>query len=78
MNPPRDDGGRREDGGWDEYRRLVVDTLDRLDHNIGDLKKSVDVANINIAMLKVKAGFWGALGGLMAGLAAYLMAKFGK
>ncbi len=75
MNPPRDE---RDDGGWDEYRRLVVDTLERLERKTEDLKKSVDVANINIAMLKVKAGVWGALSGLMTAAAAVLIAKFIK
>lgn len=72
--PPVDRG----DNPWSEYRRLVLSELQDLSEQIKELKKSVDAANVNIAMLKVKASMWGALGGLMTALAAVLMAKIMK
>ena len=87
MTPPRDD--RREDGGWDEYRRLVVDTLERLERNVerarneihdeaGKLRAEISTLKSDVVMLKVKASVWGALGGLMTAIAAVLIAKFMK
>lgn len=74
MTDPED----REDNPWSEYRRLVLNELERLNQNFEHLQKSVDAANVNIAMLKVKAGAWGAMAGLMTALTAVLIAKFIK
>jgi hypothetical protein len=71
---------------FDEYRELILLTLDDLKKGIAALNVKVDdgrkevhdkfeelrrgdieAMKIDIAMLKVKAGAWGALGGLVAG-----------
>jgi hypothetical protein len=71
---------RREDdgGGWDEYRRLVLAALERLEGDIKTLDTKVDavkttldakvdVVKTAVTALQVKAGLIGALGGLLAG-----------
>jgi hypothetical protein len=71
---------------FDEYRELILLTLDDLKKGIASLNVKVDdgrrdvndrfdelrrsdieAMKIDIAMLKVKAGAWGAIGGLLAG-----------
>lgn len=75
MNPPHNEG-RHDRGDWDEYRRLVVDTLERLDESLQRLHREVGSLQTEIARLQVKAGFWGALSGLVAGVGIALLAKF--
>jgi len=56
--------------GWDEYKRVVVDRLDRLDNSVSALSGKIDylVSNdlshlkVEIAVLKIKAGLWGLVG----------------
>lgn len=61
--PSRQDGS----GGFDEYKLLILDALERLEVAIKELDAKLDTACDDITALKVKAGFWGALGGLVAG-----------
>lgn len=69
---------------WTEYRKLVVQELERLDHSISQLSTKIDEfmrgdiskIKIDIAMLQVKAGVWGVLGGVLTVLAAVLLSKF--
>jgi hypothetical protein len=58
---PRDDGG-----GWDEYRRLILAALERLEAAIKELDAKMDLAHTDITMLKVKASLWGAGAGAIA------------
>lgn len=61
-----------------EYRRLILSELERLSSSVQDLTHQInqlrasDLAEIRseIGMLKVKAGVWGLLGGLIPVLAA--------
>jgi hypothetical protein len=67
--------------GWTEYRKLILAELERLSASIHDTNRKIDefrsddIAQIKveIAMLKVKAGAWGALAGLLPTLAALLI-----
>jgi hypothetical protein len=83
----------REEQPWFEYRRLVLNELERLTESQNAMGAKIDSLRIEfqtrlgmireedigkmrieIAMLKVKAGTWGALAGLIpAGLAALWM-----
>lgn len=47
------------DNGWNEYKKLVVDTLDRLECNIKELNNKVDKLSEQVVVLKVKASIWG-------------------
>jgi hypothetical protein len=51
------------ENGWSEYQRLVLSELKRLDSDINDLSGKVDRVRMDVAMIKVKIGLWGILGG---------------
>ena len=48
--------------GWNEYEKLVMAELDRLNAAVGCMSAEVTGIRVEIAMLKVKAGMWGAVG----------------
>ena len=50
---------------WGEYRRLVLTELEHLHKSVDHLQSDVSACRIEIAMLKVKASMWGAIGGLI-------------
>jgi len=57
-----------EDSSWDEYRRLILNELERLHESHQILTKEVSAVRVDVASLKVKAGIWGLLGGLIPAL----------
>lgn len=67
--------------GWNEYKLLVLDQLTRVSSQVQDLERKVDafraddIANVKveIALLKQKAGLWGAVAGLIPGAIAALI-----
>lgn len=67
---------------WVEYRRLILQALERMDSEIGkvngkiDQFRAEDIASlkVEVAMLKVRAGMWGAVSGLITGVLAALVA----
>lgn len=69
-----------ETESWVEYRRLILQALERLDGEIRGLNAKMDAfraddiatIKVEVAMLKVKAGMWGAVMGLVTGVAAAL------
>lgn len=66
---------RGRDGGFDEYRHLIMETLERLQRGITaiDVKvdslrtQEVEALKIDVAMLKVRASIYGALAGSLGG-----------
>jgi hypothetical protein len=66
---PTDSG----DGDWAEYRRLILQELQRLHEGIGEVKGQIsaltkaDIAEIRaeIAVLKFKSGLWGFVAGAL-------------
>lgn len=52
-------------GNWVEYKRLVLAELERANSNIVHLQEEVNLCRVEIGMLKVKSGFWGAVGGMV-------------
>lgn len=67
--------------GWNEYKLLVLDQLEGLKAQVRSLEAKVDgfraddIANVKveIALLKQKAGLWGAIAGLVPGALAALV-----
>lgn len=67
--------------GWNEYKLLVLDQLEGLKSQVRSLEAKVDafraddIANVkvDIALLKQKAGLWGAIAGLIPGAIAALV-----
>jgi hypothetical protein len=62
---------------WDEYRRLVIAELERIDRSLGQINVKMDMTTevrnkeisslrVEIAILKVKASIFGAACGLAA------------
>jgi hypothetical protein len=62
-------------GDWNEYRRLVLRAVDKLEVAVDTLRDAVaeirakDVARIesDLAVLKTKAAMWGAASGMISG-----------
>jgi hypothetical protein len=51
--------------GWGAYERLVLSKLDELGEDIKAMQKEQSRQSVEIAMLKVKSGLWGAVAGLI-------------
>ncbi len=78
-------GGDRD---WHEYRKLVLAELDRLniniaslgvriDRNYTDYQSDIGKVRIDIAMLQVKAGLWGAAAGILITMGAVFIKYIG-
>jgi hypothetical protein len=71
------------DDSWNEYRRLILSELERIDKQVksnadhidGEVKTLLDFISqlrTDVEMLKVKAGVWGFLAGFIPAAAAAL------
>lgn len=64
------------ENGWNEWSKFVLKELERLNHCYENLNKTAGRIQTEIAMLKVKSGIWGAIGGaipVMIGLVIWLL-----
>jgi len=67
--------------GWNEYKLLVLDQIEKVCRQVGELERKVDAmradditaVKVEIALLKQKAGLWGAIAGLIPGALAALV-----
>lgn len=62
--------------GWNEWSKHVLKELERLSKAYTDSAKELGKIRVEIAVLKVKAGIWGLLGGAIpvgVGLLVYLL-----
>ena len=64
------------ENGWDEYQRLVMDSLKRLEKAQACTTKEVGLLRTGLAVQKVKSGMWGAISGALAAIAAILTESF--
>ena len=53
------------DNGWSKYEKMVIDKLDHHDTRFGLIESKLTQIQIDIATLKVKAGVWGGIAGLV-------------
>lgn len=55
--------------GWNEYRRLVVQQLEDNARDVAaarkELGEKIDALRVDVVALKVKAGLWGAVAGVI-------------
>ena len=51
-----------DNNGWDEYGKHVLAELKRQNENMEEANKRLITIEVEIAMLKVKAGIWGLIG----------------
>ena len=65
-------------GSWEEYQRLVLAELKRFEKDILEIKSSQTDILTEIAILKVKAGIWGAIGGILTAIASGILYMLGS
>jgi hypothetical protein len=66
------------DNGWNEWSKHVLAELIRLNTCYDDMSKNMNQIRIEIAMLQVKSGIWGAIGGcipVIITILIYIVAK---
>lgn len=63
-----------EPQGWSAYEKMVLNRLDELERDIRQLDDKVTLLRIDVAQLKVKAGMWGAVAGMVPALITALVA----
>lgn len=66
MSPP--------DNGWSAYQNLVLSEIADLKKEQAETRSEVVLLRIDVAMLKVKSGIWGAAGAAIVTSAAGLVA----
>lgn len=74
------------EGNWGEYRRLILQELQRLHDGISEVKARIDLLHgsdlvtikSEIAVLKFKAGVWGLAAGSIPSIAAALYTALHK
>ena len=62
-----------ESNGWDQYQKLVMDKLSEHDDKFGSIESKLTQIQVDIATLKVKAGVWGGIAGLIPVIVAIVM-----
>ena len=68
-----DDELMAEDSGWSKYEKMVIDKLDDHDDKFNGIEDKLTQIQVDIATLKVKAGVWGGIGGLIPAVIAIVM-----
>ena len=62
-----------EDNGWSKYEKMVIDKLDDHDDKFSGIEDKLTQIQVDIATLKVKAGVWGGIGGLIPAIIAIVV-----
>ena len=62
-----------ETNGWDQYQKLVIDKLGEHDEKFTSIEDKLMRIQVDIATLKVKAGVWGGVAGLIPVVVAIVM-----
>ena len=62
-----------ENNGWSKYEKMVIDKLDDHDDKFNGIENKLTQIQVDIATLKVKAGIWGGIGGLIPVVIAIVM-----
>lgn len=66
MNP-------QDTNGWQEFKRLIIFRLDDQKREMQHVNRRLGRIETGVAALKVKAGVWGALAGLVPAVAGVLL-----
>jgi hypothetical protein len=59
--------------GWNEYQRLVLAELKRLDASVQHLHEDLDDLRLLVEVLRTRAITWGAVGGLVVWLSSLVI-----
>ena len=62
-----------ENNGWGQYQKLVMDKLGEHDEKFTSIEDKLMKIQVDIATLKVKAGVWGGVAGLIPVIVAIVM-----
>ena len=62
-----------ETNGWDQYQKLVIDKLGEHDEKFTSIESKLMKIQVDLATLKVKAGVWGGVAGLIPVVIALVM-----
>ena len=62
-----------ETNGWDQYQKLVIDKLGEHDEKFTSIESKLMKIQVDLATLKVKAGVWGGLAGMIPVVIAIVM-----
>lgn len=54
-----------EDNGWEQWKLYIVKELERINDQYKCLEAKIDKILQDVAMLNVKSGIWGAIGGMI-------------
>ena len=54
-----------ENDGWSKYEKMVINKLDDHDAKFSHIEDKLTQIQVDIATLKVKAGVWGGIAGLV-------------
>ena len=66
------------DNGWAQYQKLVMEKLEMHDGKFSNIDNKLTQIQVDIATLKVKAGVWGGIAGLVPvvlGLVLFYVSK---
>jgi hypothetical protein len=59
--------------GWNEYQRLVLAELTRLDSSVQAIRKDMAEMRVAVEVLRTRAVTWGALGGIVVWISTLLV-----
>ena len=59
--------------GWNEYQRLVLAELTRLDSSVQAIRKDMAEMRVAVEVLRTRAVTWGALGGIVVWVSTLLV-----
>ena len=62
-----------EINGWNQYQKLVMDKLTEHDEKFTSIEEKLVKLQVDLATLKVKAGVWGGVAGLIPVVIAITM-----
>ena len=62
-----------QENGWSQYQKLVMDKLGEHDDKFTSIEDKLTKIQVDIATLKVKAGVWGGVAGLIPVVVAIVM-----
>ena len=62
-----------ETNGWNQYQKLVMDKRGEHDEKFTSIESKLMKIQVDLATLKVKAGIWGGLAGMIPVVIAIVM-----
>jgi len=65
-------------GDWQAWRRYVIEALSDIREEQKETQKSINKLAVELAVLKVKAGFWGSVAGVVVAAGALLIDHFAR